>query len=119
MSDVDQWARVGKYVQNRMDARGLTDEAVASAARVSRATVAEIRAGKPRRRPARTRAPVSTALGWTSDSIQRILDGGEPEDAPPIDPGASDISAHFAAIDARFDRLEQMMRQILERERVQ
>lgn len=56
----------------------LTWEQVAKRAKVSYETIRSLRAGDGRGRAASRRA-ISAALGWTRDSVDRILDGGDPE----------------------------------------
>lgn len=62
---------------------GLTWEGLAKQSGTGYETIRAIRKGDSRGRPL-TRRAISLALQWTSDSVDRILDGGDPE----VDPGA-------------------------------
>lgn len=69
----------------RIDQAGL-----ARAAGISDATVRGFMNGQPRGLPREpTRWAVCDALGWTQDSIDKILAGGEPEELDVVTPRAS------------------------------
>lgn len=80
MADEGSWGRVGKAVTERMTERGLQIEDLAHDSGLTRATIREIRQGRPRQRPTSTLTRVSLALGWTASSLQQILDGGQPDE---------------------------------------
>src|SRR5687768_2738282 len=72
------WPRVGKAVRDRRMDLGRTQRECATAAGVSEMTWFNLEAGKSVK--ARTSRKASEALGWTPDSIDRILAGKNPLD---------------------------------------
>ncbi|MCX4778107.1 helix-turn-helix domain-containing protein [Streptomyces sp. NBC_01264] len=63
----------------------LTQEEVAVALGVSRATVQNIEQGKPFKRVSPTIRAFAELVGWTPDSPERILAGGDPIRGNPVD----------------------------------
>lgn len=136
----DQWRElVGTQIEQRREERRLSIRAAARLADVSESMWRQIESGRRQigdttqtvsPKPATT-AAVCRALGWTVDSIDRMLNGGTPADAdgglPPFGPDtlqALDLLAEIAGyvkttsdrldsvadrldrIDARLDELE-------------
>lgn len=76
----DEWARVGQEVRTRRESLDLTQKAAALAAGLSDTTWLVLESGKPV--SARSGRLACKALGWSSDSIDRLLRGEEVEPAP-------------------------------------
>lgn len=84
----NDWARVGEEIQRRMAELSLTKAELLRSADLSDKTLAGYLAGKPIVR-ADKRRTLSGALGWTVESIDLILAGGNPVlvgDPDPSDP---------------------------------
>jgi transcriptional regulator with XRE-family HTH domain len=112
---VADWTRVGQYVRRRREDKGLTQQeaTVASDGGVSVATWRNIETATnpPFRRS--SLLAVCRVLDWTSDSIDRILRGEEPED----DESGEDYPelAQFPDLQAamrRIDRQEARIRDL-------
>lgn len=73
------WAGLREAVRDQLNATGLTPGEVAVRAGLSRETVRPILHAIPGNYRAPTLAKVSLAIGWTGDSIQRVLDGDAPQ----------------------------------------
>lgn len=74
-----RWQAVAAHVAEAMTARALSQADLADASGVSAYTVRRVMHGETGNyRPDRLRK-ISRALGWSADSIERILAGGEPE----------------------------------------
>jgi hypothetical protein len=111
---VDRWNAVAEHVRDRREQLGLTQHRAVSSSEgaISLATWRNIeKAVKPPYRRSSLLA-VCRVLGWTSDSIDRILDGGEPEevDAEEPEPETEDLEA----LTKRLARMERKMGEILE-----
>lgn len=72
------YMRLAHFVRMRREELGMTQNQVQMAGGPSAAAVRYIEAGKETRPTARTINALERALGWTSGSIQVILDGGDP-----------------------------------------
>jgi transcriptional regulator with XRE-family HTH domain len=80
------WPRLGAALRIARQHRGLSQEEVAEAARVSIASVQAAEAGKaPRARMPYTLAPIARALGWPAGAVEEVLRGGR---APGMDEAA-------------------------------
>lgn len=91
----ERWALVAVFVITAMQEKAWSQADLVRASGVSEFTVRKILKATPGNyRPDRL-AKLSTALGWSGDSIQRILDGEEPVQARPTD------------VEGRLDRLEE------------
>ena len=91
-------------IKRRMDADPELDQAeLVRRSGVSHPAVRALMRGEPGRRGRTQVRRVSAALGWTPDSIERILDGREPENAPVGDD----------ELVSRISRLEDQMSEIL------
>jgi len=76
----DMWAAVATLVTARMAAAVMSQADLVRASGLSDPLVRGIMCGNPRGEPRPVNlAKASTALGWSADSIARILEGGEPE----------------------------------------
>lgn len=72
-------ARLAAAIKARLDAEpGFTQAELVRRSGVSHPTVRNLMRGEPGRRGRTAVALVAVALGWTPDSIDRILDGLEP-----------------------------------------
>lgn len=74
-----QWAEVGRRIAMRIDDLSLTKAEVIRRSGVSAKTLDGYITGNAIRRRDKER-DLALALGWTSDSVRRILVGGEPEE---------------------------------------
>lgn len=72
-----RWKQIGDLIESFVTHEGLTWERFYDVSGVSEATVSKIRKGEPIVRRDK-RAEICRVLGWTGDSIDRILRGEEP-----------------------------------------
>lgn len=113
VGDKARWAEVGRRIEQRIDELNLTKAEVIRLSGVSDKTLSGYIDGLPIRRRDKKR-DLALALGWLPNSIDRILDGGEPEEAwePPRrvirqDVDLSDISnAHEFEYSVPADQLD-------------
>lgn len=78
------WEHLGQELKTARAADGITQEEIAADLGVSRATIQKIERGEPHTKVTPTMRAFARRVGWTDDSVQRILDGREPVllDAP-------------------------------------
>lgn len=76
------WARLGKALKAARQAMGITQEELAAELGVSRSVVQGIERGKSHSKPSLTMRAYARRAGWTADSIEEVLVGGEPSSAP-------------------------------------
>lgn len=76
------WARLGRTLAAAREAAGLTQVEVAERIKGSRGPIQEIERGGPRgkpyTKPTGTMRNYARLVGWTDDSIEHVLQGGEP-----------------------------------------
>lgn len=84
------WARLGTALRSARTQRGLRQEDVAAELGIKRGALANIEHGKGRRITSTIRS-YARLVGWTDDSPERVLAGGDPTPATP--PGARDTRA--------------------------
>ena len=89
--------RLSKLMDERRADLGLTWEQVADRAGIKYETIRAIRTGDSRGRTP-TRRVISIALEWTPGSVDRILEGGNPETAPAGQPAAEGDDAGRQAV---------------------
>ncbi|MBM9620989.1 helix-turn-helix domain-containing protein [Streptomyces zhihengii] len=82
------WARLGQRLKAAREARGLEQQAVAAAIGVGRGALLRIERGQVSRISPTIRA-YATEVGWTADSPEAVLVGGEPTMAEPEESGNS------------------------------
>ena len=93
------WQRLGTAIKQ---ARGqLTQQELAERAGVTDTTIRVLETARRTNFRSATLRAVSAAVGWTPDSAQRILDGGEPLEEEPD-------------FGDRLDRLESQLSQVLD-----
>lgn len=73
------WGRVGELVKRRRKELRMTQKAAGLLARVSDTTWGSVENGRAESYDDDTLIGVCEALGWTPDSIERVLAGGDPE----------------------------------------
>lgn len=113
-----RWKQVADHVNARMAEIPIDQAELARRAGVSHPTVRGLMKGKPRAedpRPGPLRK-VSVALGWTPDSIDRILAGGTPRLARTPRP-ASSTEARLAALEAEVEVIAAGLRELSESQR--
>lgn len=106
----DDWKKVADAVRARMDELAIGQGELARRAGISDTKVREVLRGLPLARPY-MRVKLSRGLGWSNDSIDRILN-----DEPPIiatSMPASEADDRLDAIDGRLVRIEGMIEQLL------
>lgn len=90
------WNRLGKTLQAARLDRGVSQEDMADVLGVGRSTVQMIEAGHAYKRPTPTVRAFGREVGWTEDSVERVLAGGAPQrranTAEPA-PAATEVSA--------------------------
>jgi transcriptional regulator with XRE-family HTH domain len=114
----DQWQdRVGEPIRRRREQLRLSVRGVARVAGISEGLWRQVESGRRvlaedvirtvSPKPA-TRAAIAVALGWTPDSIDRLIAGGEPALAAPSAGDTDDeVAAQLAELEERVVRLEQ------------
>lgn len=73
----ERWRAVGRAIEERLADTGATWTAFYVASGVSEPTISGIRKGRPVKRRDKLRG-ISRALGWSPDSIDRMLRGEDP-----------------------------------------
>jgi transcriptional regulator with XRE-family HTH domain len=110
------WARFGRAVKAARAAGDMTQEELATAAGVGVSTIQTLERGS--RHYARVTAnhrAVAQALGWTGDSVERVLAGGEPTVAEaPLQPVSMGDAASAAPVDDLLDGLTERARLALQ-----
>lgn len=80
-----QWKRLGAELRKARKAAGISQVDLAQAVGIGRSTVQAVERGKEYTKPAAVHRVIARAVGWTDESIELVLAGGEPEAlAPPI-----------------------------------
>lgn len=101
----DAWTEVGRRIRNRINELQLTQAEAIRRSGVSDKTLTGYMDGKPIHRRDKRRG-LCQALGWTPDSIDRILDGLDPlpadDPATYPDPG---LEARVSELERRYARL--------------
>jgi transcriptional regulator with XRE-family HTH domain len=81
----ERWGRLGAVIRQHRRAQGLSRIQLARAAGISQRTLESYERGYVPARPhivPMGHVAVGTALGWTPDSVRRVLEGGEPRVRP-------------------------------------
>lgn len=77
------WSRLGAKLAQARRNLGLKQPELAQRISVGRATIQNVEAGKPFKNITPAIRAYAEAVGWTHDSVTRVLDGGNPEMAQP------------------------------------
>ena len=101
------WAAVGEALTERMAALRMTKAEVIRGSKVSGKTLDGYLAGQPIVRRDKARELCRT-LGWTPDSIDRILRGESPAEVD----GDAAIAQRIAALEAGFSEVGQALRAV-------
>ncbi|WP_255951614.1 helix-turn-helix domain-containing protein [Streptomyces odontomachi] len=73
------WKRLGMALQAaRTEHLGLPQDELAAELATSRSTVQAIERGDSRKKPSQTIRAYARRVGWTDDSVDRVLAGGDP-----------------------------------------
>lgn len=105
------WQRVGDAVSERMRDLAIGQRELARRAGISDTKVREVLRGQPLVREY-MRTKLSVGLGWSRDSIDRILAGGEPELVTSLSDG--DERVRLEVIDGRLDRIEGLLERLVD-----
>jgi len=107
------WQAVSDAIQARLTELDMTQAELAHRAGVALETVRELQLNlRSRRRSPRTLVAVSQALGWPSDHLAVIADGGRPDDPDAGDPVLAELDAIkevLTGITARLDTIERRL----------
>ena len=77
--DAQAWTRLGKALQQARLAQGLDQKELAGRAGVSLSSVQNAEAGAvPKTRMPYTVPAIASALGWSTGTVESVLDGAEP-----------------------------------------
>ncbi|MEU0783441.1 helix-turn-helix transcriptional regulator [Streptomyces sp. NPDC006173] len=92
------WVRLGKAFAKARTAAGLTQEQVAERLHVSRTPIQAIERGrqpnsKPFAKITTTMRAYARLVGWTEDSPDLVLDGGDPEALGSVQPATEPATA--------------------------
>lgn len=103
----ERWPDVGRRITARIEEMSLLLSEVQRAAGISDKTLTGYMLGRPIVRADKRRG-LCAALGWTDDSIARILRGEEPEPRPvavvPDRTSDTDLASRVAALDPEDQR---------------
>lgn len=102
-------ARLGQKVGGRRDECGWSRDKAATVSGIGRQTWDDIEKGRLRAYSEKTKGGIMRALGWTRESWDRILAGGEPE----LSPEAG--STRMESLERRFELLEAAVTALLAR----
>ena len=110
--DPEAWKAVGARIRARRMELRMTIEEVAEEGDTSPVSVSNLETGERTSYRLLTLARVAKGLGWTGDSIPKMLDGGEP--------GALTMSsvvseARLESVEERLRTVESKVDEILER----
>lgn len=106
----DGWVRLGEAIRDRRRALGMSQLELAQAAGISEAMLRVIeRARRTNVRPV-TLGAVARALGWTRDSVDRVLAGGDPVLDEDRDRSVAELKRQVAELQARLDEVERDLR---------
>lgn len=72
------WTRLGRALAEHREAVGLTQEQAAAALKIGRSTVQAIEHGRPFKRVTPTIRAFARYVGWTEESPETVLAGGNP-----------------------------------------
>lgn len=103
------WQDVWKAIDERRIALGMSKADLYRATNTSERTFQKMADGIPVARDAKRRQ-ITNGLGWTADSIERILDGADPMPEPNTRPYVLTAAETMARLDAavrRIDALEE------------
>lgn len=106
---------MAEAIATQMRKRKLTPTTLAERTGLTVQGLAPLRRGERRAYQDRLKLPVAEALGWTPDSIDRLLAGEPPVELKPpsvvgglsFDAVVAEVREAIAEIHARLDRLEQ------------
>jgi transcriptional regulator with XRE-family HTH domain len=106
--DDGAWKRVATRVRERREGLGLTQEQLAAQASVGTATIRLIESAGRDKYNRSTIVNVCRGLGWTTDSIDRLLKDQEPEVSPEPELSSeerlAELEARVAALEAEAGR---------------
>jgi transcriptional regulator with XRE-family HTH domain len=97
------WTRLGAALAAARDSHQLTQEQAASDLSISRSTVQAIEHGRTFKKVTPTIRAYARLLGWTDDSPERVLAGGEPVMREPRSDDAQ-AAENIAGAGARLPR---------------
>lgn len=124
----ERWAELRAAITTRMAQLGYSKTELDREVGMSAETVRPIRTGTPGNYRASTLAKVSKALGWTPESIEQILEGGEPTPIGglgPLEPQGRSVDLGSAAVTlrptyaevlARLEAVEQALAELRDRQ---
>lgn len=95
------WSRLGVKLAQARKGTGLKQPELAERIGVGRATIQNIEAGKAFKNITPAIRDYAEAVGWTYDSVPRVLEGGDPEQAPPEAAGGAAL--HTSDLPADVD----------------
>ncbi|MBT2477579.1 helix-turn-helix transcriptional regulator [Streptomyces sp. ISL-94] len=101
------WDRLGKALQAARLDEGITQEDLADVLGVGRSTIQMIEVGHSYKRPTPTVRAFARRVGWTEDSVDRVLEGGAPrkravvveQASPVVEPSTVDSRLPLVIVD--------------------
>lgn len=118
MTDPDErWLRVAAAIRARMEGPpGIGMAELVRASKVSDTSIYKYLEGAPIVRKEKRRG-LCVGLRWTPDSIDRILEGGEPVELPSenVDPLLASLIERMDRYEEGFDKLKEDVSALLER----
>lgn len=116
----EAWKRVARAVRQGREQLGLTQAELASKAGVSEPTIRVLETARRTGYQRATLREIASALGWTPDSIDRILDDKPPVESVPSSSGDDHLSlaerAEIAAMKATIEAMRRDIEEIQRRE---
>lgn len=107
MTGDPEMARLGRTVSDRRDECGWSRDKAATVSGIGRQTWDDIEKGRVRNYSEKTKRGIMSALGWTRESWDLVLDGGEPTLSP--EAGATRLES----LERRFDLLEALVKALV------
>lgn len=111
-----RWRRVAECLEERRVQLGWSKTRLYHEIDLSETTVRAMRDGHPLKRPEKYRR-ICEAVGWSSDSIERILTGSRPKvDSDPVtpaEPSDAVTRAEFEAVRSAVDELRLLLAKLV------
>lgn len=115
MRRVDTSDLLRDRIEARITERGfLTYDAFAAACGLTPQGLARLRKGEVRRYQKRLTVPVCDVLGWSHDSIERMMRGEEPIEVSPSPPSSAEgLDARLAEMDRKIEETRSRLASLL------
>lgn len=103
----EAWNRLAELIRTRREDRRMSQQELASAAGTTDRFIRSVEKAERETFNRGTLRTIADVLGWTPDSIGRILEGGEPEVAQSGE--SKSLEEMFADLDERLKAVEKIL----------